>query len=107
MTPVNRFQKHACIGLPKRALEVGESKVSACDSYSEACIGLPGRAPELGEGKVGIVDCLAALLAHDAHADVGRLNHRHVIRAVAYSQHALTHARMRAPLYEPQPPAQP
>lgn len=47
--------------------------------------------PELGEGKVSVVDSLATLFAHDAHANVSRLDHGHVIGAVSNPQHALAH----------------
>lgn len=41
---------------------------------------------ELGHGKVGGHHGLHALLAADAHPDVGRLDHGHVIGTVADSQ---------------------
>lgn len=37
--------------------------------------------PELADSVVTVVDSLAALLAHDTHPDVRRLDHRHVIGA--------------------------
>ena len=38
---------------------------------------------ELSDGEVGRIDTLAPFLADDAHADVARLDHRHVIGAIA------------------------
>ncbi len=39
---------------------------------------------ELGDGEVGGHDGLHALLSADAHADVGALDHIHVVRPVPY-----------------------
>jgi hypothetical protein len=43
---------------------------------------------ELGDGKVRVVHSLAALLAGNADANVSRLQHGHVIGAVANGQRA-------------------
>lgn len=56
-------------------------------AQSALCAGRAVIAPELSDGVVGVVDRLAALLAHDADADVRCLDHSHVIGAVADGEH--------------------
>jgi hypothetical protein len=47
---------------------------------------------ELCDGVVGRIDCLHTLLAADANADVGFLDHRHVVGAVSNGERADRHA---------------
>ncbi len=62
-------------------------------AQSALCAGRAVIAPELSDGVVGVVDRLPSLLAHDADADVCRLDHGHVIGSCTHAQRRVNSSR--------------
>mmetsp|Transcript_26182 Transcript_26182/g.67338 ORF Transcript_26182/g.67338 Transcript_26182/m.67338 type:complete len:422 (-) Transcript_26182:24-1289(-) len=74
------------------------SEVAAVEHLPAQRARLAHQEAELREGKVAVVDGLPTLLAHDAHADIRGLDHRHVVGAVADAQHLGGHLLLKAAL---------